>query len=153
MTETMKQQRQAGFLMAKIRQVGERIFMRMLKEYGVEINPAQGRIMFALWQKDDIAINELAQKTQLGKSTLTSMLDRLEKAGYVRRIPSPSDRRKKLIRRTQKDRDIEEQYVKLSQEMTEVWYKDFSEKQVNNFEKALERILQNLIDYENKIVY
>ena len=38
--------------MAKIRQVGERVFFRRLKESGVEINPAQGRIMFALWQKD-----------------------------------------------------------------------------------------------------
>jgi len=148
----MKQQRQAGFLMAKIRQVGERIFVRMLKECGVEINPAQGRIMFALWQKDEIAINELAQKTQLGKSTLTSMLDRLEKAGYIQRIPSPTDRRKKLIRRTQKDRNLEKQYVKLSQELTKVWYENFSENQINDFELALERILQNLIDYENKIV-
>jgi DNA-binding MarR family transcriptional regulator len=151
MAKTMKQQRQAGFLMAKIRQVGERIFMRMLKDYGVEINPAQGRIMFALWQNDDIAINELVRKTQLGKSTLTSMLDRLETAGYIQRIPSSTDRRKILIRRTQKDRDMEKQYVKLSQELTKVWYENFSEKQINDFELALERILNNLIEYENKL--
>ena len=144
----MKEQRQAGFLMAKIRQVGERIFMRKLKEYGVEINPAQGRIMFALWQKDDIAINELARKTQLGKSTLTSMLDRLEKAGYIKRIPSSTDRRKILIRRTQKDRDLEKQYVTLSQDFTKIWYKDFSENQINDFEKALEKILSNLTKTE-----
>ena len=137
--------------MAKIRQVGERIFMRMLKDYGVEINPAQGRIMFALWQNDDIAINELVRKTQLGKSTLTSMLDRLETAGYIQRIPSSTDRRKILIRRTQKDRDMEKQYVKLSQELTKVWYENFSEKQINDFELALERILNNLIEYENKL--
>jgi DNA-binding MarR family transcriptional regulator len=151
MADTMKEQRQAGFLMAKIRQVGERIFMRKLKEYGVEINPAQGRIMFALWQNDDIAINELARKTQLGKSTLTSMLDRLEKAGYIQRVPSLTDRRKTLIRRTQKDRDLEKQYVTLSQNFTKIWYKDFSEYQINNFEKALEKILQNVIDYESEM--
>ncbi|MHC4537337.1 MAG: MarR family winged helix-turn-helix transcriptional regulator [Planctomycetota bacterium] len=75
----MKEKSQAGFLMAKIRQVGERIFVRMSKQHGIEINPAQGRIMFALWQKDGISINELAKKTQLKKSTMTSMLDRLER--------------------------------------------------------------------------
>ena len=53
----MKQQRQAGFLMAKIRQVGERLFERMLNNESIEINTAQGRIMFALWQKDGIPIN------------------------------------------------------------------------------------------------
>ena len=58
----MNRQHQGGFLIAKIRQVAERIFVRKLKQYGIEINPAQGRIIFALWQKDGISINELAQK-------------------------------------------------------------------------------------------
>lgn len=148
MAKSMKEQSQAGFLMAKIRQVGERIFMRKLKEYGVEINPAQGRIMFALWQNDNIPINELARKTQLGKSTLTSMLDRLEKAGYIRRVPSSTDRRKTLIRRTQKDRDLEKQYVTLSQDFSKIWYKDFTKKQIDDFERALEKILSNLTKTE-----
>ncbi|UCE39591.1 MAG: MarR family transcriptional regulator, partial [Thermoplasmata archaeon] len=92
----MKDQNQAGFLMAKIRQVGGRISERILKQHNIEINSAQGRIMFALWQKDGISINELAKKTQLKKSTLTSMLDRLERMGYVRRQRSKKDRRKIL---------------------------------------------------------
>ena len=55
--KNMKSQRQAGFLMAKIRQVSGRIFEQILKDYGIEINSAQGRIMFALWQADGISIN------------------------------------------------------------------------------------------------
>jgi len=150
MTKTMKQQRQAGFLMAKIRQVGERIFDRKLKEYGVEINPAQGRIMFALWQKDGISIQELAKKTQLGKSTLTSMLDRLEAMGYVKRQCCKKDRRKILIKRTEKDKAMEKKYAKVSQEMTEIWYQRFSADEIDGFEAYLQRILNNLVDYENK---
>lgn len=45
----MKTQRQAGFLMAKIRQVSDRVFEQILKEYNIEINSAQGRVMFVLW--------------------------------------------------------------------------------------------------------
>ena len=111
----MKQQRQAGFLMAKIRQVAGRIFERMLNKYGIEINSAQGRIMFALWQQDNISINELAQKTQLKKSTLTSMLDRLERMGYIKRERSEKDRRIILIQRTNKDKNLEKKYVDLYQ--------------------------------------
>ena len=110
----MRQQRQAGFLMAKIRQVAGRIFERMLRDCNIEINSAQGRIMFALWQQDNISIYALAQKTQLKKSTLTSMLDRLEGMGYVRRERSEKDRRKILIQRTSKDKNLERDYVKLS---------------------------------------
>jgi DNA-binding MarR family transcriptional regulator len=146
----MKKQRQAGFLMAKIRQVGERIFDRKLKEYGVEINPAQGRIMFALWQKDGISIQELAKKTQLGKSTLTSMLDRLEAMGYVKRQRCARDRRRIHITRTNKDKALEKEYVRLSKRMTEIWYRGFSAEKINGFEACLQRILDNLVDYENR---
>ncbi|MBW8034267.1 MAG: MarR family transcriptional regulator [Planctomycetes bacterium] len=144
----MKSQSQGGFLMAKIRQVGGRISERMLKDFGIEINSAQGRIMFALWKQDGIAINELAQKTQLKKSTLTSMLDRLEKMGYVRRQRCTKDRRKILIKRTNKDKNLESQYVELSQEITKLYYKGFSKTEIDHFESNLARILNNLTDFE-----
>jgi DNA-binding MarR family transcriptional regulator len=148
MTTKMKQQRQAGFLMAKIRQVSERVFVRRLKDYGIDINPAQGRIMFALWQKDGVAINELVQKTKLEKSTLTSMLDRLEEMGYVKRQRCRKDRRKILIYRTKKDKAMENKYVEVSQELTRLFYKGFSDNQIDHFEQDLERILDNLVEFE-----
>ena len=146
----MKSQRQAGFLMAKIRQVAGRIFERMLKEYDIEINSAQGRIMFALWQADGVSINELAKKTQLKKSTLTSMLDRLEKMGYVRRQRCKKDRRKILIKRTKKDKMLESKYVELSQELTKPFYKGFSKSQIDRFENDLAKILDNLTEFEKE---
>ena len=147
----MKSQRQAGFLMAKIRQVSGRLFEQILKEYGIEINSAQGRIMFALWQQDNISINDLSKKTQLKKSTLTSMLDRLEGMGYIRRKRSKKDRRIILIKRTNKDKTLEKKYVELSQEHTTFFYKGFSESQIDRFEKDLELILKNLTEYESQM--
>lgn len=145
----MKQQRQAGFLMAKIRQVGERLFEGMLNDEGIEINSAQGRIMFALWQKDGVPINELSKKTQLKKSTLTSMIDRLETMGYIKRQRSDKDRRIILIYRTEKDRNMESKYIEVSQKITKLYYKNFSEKEINLFENSLAKILKNLVDREN----
>ncbi|MFC1634346.1 MarR family winged helix-turn-helix transcriptional regulator [Planctomycetota bacterium] len=149
MAETMRQQRQTGFLMAKIRQVAGRIFERMLRDCNIEINSAQGRIMFALWQEDGISINELAKKTQLKKSTLTSMLDRLERIGYVRRERSKEDRRKILIQRASKDKNLEREYVKLSQEHTKLFFHGFSEDQIDRFEEDLKQILKNLMEFES----
>ena len=146
----MIRQRQGGFLIAKIRQVGERIFLRKLKQYGIEINPAQGRIVFALWQHDGISINELGKRTQLKKSTLTSMLDRLERMGYVERRPCSKDRRKILIMRTDKDIDMENKYTEISQEMAELFYGGFSKSEIGRLEEDLERVLNNLTEYESK---
>ena len=145
----MRQQRQGGFLIAKIHQVAGRIFARKLKEHGVdEINPAQGRIMFVLWQEDGISIQELAKRTSLGKSTLTSMLDRLERSGHLRRVRSAKDRRQILIRRTRKDKALESLYVEVSRDMTKLFYGGFSPAEIDRFEKHLKRILDNLTAFE-----
>ena len=141
----MKKQRQGGFLIAKIHQLAGRIFARMLKEHKIdEINPAQGRIMFVLWRNDNIPIAELARQTSLGKSTLTSMLDRLEKSGYLERVLSKDDRRQVLIRRTDKDRAMQDKYIRVSRQMAELFYAGFSNKEIDQFERYLGQIFDNL---------
>jgi len=140
----MKMKSEGGFLIARIHQLSGRIFARMLKECEIEINPAQGRIMFVLWQNDGIPITELARRTSLEKSTLTSMLDRLEDAGYVARVASPDDRRKILIRRTVKDKAWQKIYIRVSQQMTKLFYAGFSKAEIDEFERYLKRIFDNL---------
>ena len=140
----MKKQRQAGFLIAKIHHLAGRIFAGKLKQYNIELNPAQGRIMFVLWRQEGIPIHELARKTSLAKSTLTSMLDRLEADGHIIRRPSADDRRKILVQRTSKDYDWEKRYQRVSREMTELFLGGFSALERDRFEEYLQRVLENL---------
>ena len=148
----MKRQRAGGFLIGKIHRLAHRIFTKKLKEYRINlINPAQGRIMFVLWRNDGISIKELGEKTSLKKSTMTSMLDRLEENGYIKRVPSKEDRRKILIKRTQKDIEMEKKYIEVSQDMTGIYYSGFSDEDKDRFEDYLRRLLKNLVSYEQKI--
>jgi DNA-binding MarR family transcriptional regulator len=143
----MMQKREGGFLIAKIHQVSGRIFAKILKRHGIDqINPAQGRILFALWKKDEVPISELAKKTQLTKSTLTSMLDRLEEAGHTTRIRSKRDRRTIMVKLTENDGHLEKVYSKVSQEMINIFYRRFSQKEIDEFEGHLRRILANLTE-------
>jgi len=145
----MRRSREGGYLIAKIHHLAGRIFARKLKKYNLEeINPGQGRILFALWKEDGISIQQLAEKTQLGKSTLTSMLDRLEESGYIKRVPSRDDRRKILIRLTEKDRALQGLYERVSEEMTKLFYRGFTSAEIEDFERNLERILENLVRHE-----
>jgi DNA-binding MarR family transcriptional regulator len=144
----MKNHRQGGFLMSQIHHLSGRIFAQKLQKYQIEINPAQGRIMFVLWSNDGIPINELSKKTSLAKSTLTSMLDRLEDAGHLVRASSKDDRRRVLVYRTEKDRAWQETYIQVSQEMTRLFYRGFEESEIDAFEGCLRRIFNNLTTYE-----
>ena len=119
----------------------------MLKRDELDVNPGQGRILYVLWQNDEIPINELAKQTALGKSTLTTMLDRLEAEGHLVRVPSKEDRRIILIKLTEKNRALHERYKRVSQEMTELFYRGFTTKEIDTFEDFLVRILRNLSDH------
>ncbi|MHA1461627.1 MAG: MarR family winged helix-turn-helix transcriptional regulator [Candidatus Heimdallarchaeota archaeon] len=146
----MKQQKQGGFLIAKIHQLSGRIFSKLLKNHEIELNPAQGRIMFVLWRNDNITIQELAKKTSLSKTSLTSMLDRLESMGYIKRVPSTDDRRKIFIELSKKDQDFQEKYIQVSKEMTDIFYGDFSDEEINRFENTLKKLYDNLLTYIEK---
>ena len=148
----MRREREGAFLIAQIHQLGGRIFSGLLREHQLnEISPAQGRILFVLWEKDNISIQELAEKTSLSKSTLTIMLDRLEESGHTFRVPSREDRRKILIRLTDKDRALQDRYWKVSGEMIDICYAGFSSQEVDEFENKLRRILSNLKACEKNV--
>ncbi len=117
---------QAGFLITQIKQIGGRVFEKILQQENIsEFNGAQGKILYVLWQHDHISIIELSRLTGLANTTLTSMLDRMEAAGLLRRLPDPGDRRKNLIALTGKAENLKESYDKVSAKMHEVYFKKF----------------------------
>ena len=134
-----------GFLISRIKQVGGRLFDRMLAEADIDaFNGAQGRILYVLWQGDGLTISQLSAQTSLANTTLTSMLDRMEQSGLILREPSPSDRRALLIRLTDKARALREDYDRISQRMNEMYYLGFTEAEIRQFESYLQRVLDNL---------
>ena len=146
----MEKMREGGFLISKIKQISSRIFDKKLKNYGIDLNTAQGRIIFSLWQKDNVPISELAKKTALGKTTLTSMLERLERSGYIIRKVAIGDKRKTLVSLSEKTKSIESRHEAVSKEMTALFYRGLSEKEIDNFERILKHIQVNLVKYEEE---
>ena len=138
-----------GFLISRIKQTGTRLFDRMLAESGIDaFNGAQGRILYVLWQKDDISISSLSGQTSLANTTLTAMLDRMEAAGLIVRKPDPKDRRNRLIALTEKAKSLQDDYTRISGQMDEIYYNGFSEEEIMQFELYLHRILTNLEEKE-----
>lgn len=139
-----------GFLISKIKQIQGRVFEKLLAEHGIsEFNGAQGRILFVLWEQDGITISELSQRTGLAKTTLTSMLDRLEEMGHIQRTSSPQDRRALKIVLTPEARSLKERYDAVSAEMNEIFYGGFSDEEILAFESYLGKVLENLLKKEN----
>ncbi|MCE5246151.1 MarR family transcriptional regulator [bacterium] len=140
----MSGRRQGGFLVAKIHRLGGRVFARMLRERGIVIDPAHGRVLFVLWDQGPTTIAELAKRVSLGKSTLTHTIDRLEAAGQIVRVRGAEDRRKVTVQLTPGNRRLRALYGAVSREMTDLFYGGFSEKEADRFDAHLRRVLANL---------
>ena len=143
-------EREGGFLVTQIHHLGRRVFSELLKEQGLEFGPGQGRILFALWQGDGVPINELIKKTLLRKSTLSELLDNLERAGHVKREQSAEDKRKVLVSLTDTTRKMYDVYIKVSVDMTKIFYRGLEPEEIDEFEAYLRRVLENLVIQETR---
>jgi len=140
-----------GFLVTKIKQLGDRIFERILAEKNIDaFNGAQGRILYVLWQEDGVPIKIISEKSGLAITSLTTMLERMEKNGLISRKTDEADKRKTLLFLTDKAKELKEAYDSVSNEMGIIYYRDFTDKEILQFEEYLNRIRVNLEEWSDK---
>ena len=131
--------------MSRIRHAGGRVWEKMLKESGVDaFNGAQGRILYVLWEHGAMTITEIGRLTSLAKTTLTSMLDRMQESGLIMRSPDRNNRRQIIVSVTDKAEEYREVYERLSERMNALTYAGFSESELLDYERKLNRVLGNL---------
>jgi DNA-binding MarR family transcriptional regulator len=64
-----------------------------------DVTIAQSRLLMGI-DTAGTRLSVLAERAQIAKQTATALVDRLEVAGYVERVPDPSDGRARLVRMT-----------------------------------------------------
>ena len=145
----MVKKTRGGTLLSQVHQVCGRVWNKILRENDMaDLEGARGRIIFALWGKDGVPIKTLCEKTSLDKSTLTGIIDRLERDGYVERKSSETDKRSTLISLTGKEQEFAKNIQKVSTQMNKIFYKGFSDDEIIQFEEMLTRILENCKEAE-----
>jgi DNA-binding MarR family transcriptional regulator len=68
------------------------------------INRTDGRCLDILDQHGQMTAGALARESGLSSGAITTLLDRLERAGYVRRVRDTADRRRVLVELTDEAR-------------------------------------------------
>jgi DNA-binding MarR family transcriptional regulator len=137
-----------GFYITRIKHLQARIFEKLLTENGIEISSGQGRILFVLWKEDHLTVSEISQKTSLAKNTVSIIVDGMVQKGILERNINPANRRQTIISLTEYARDLQEKYEQVSQQMNHLFYQGFSEKEREEFEGYLARILDTLTQFE-----
>ncbi|MEA3332458.1 MAG: MarR family transcriptional regulator [Pseudomonadota bacterium] len=101
------------FSLGKVSRQMTRVYRERLAQYG--LSQPQFFLLIALYEEDGILITRLAEKVALDKSTLTGILDRLERDGLVSRQAKPDDRRAIHVRLTERS-------LSLQDDLTHIYY-------------------------------
>ena len=104
---------------------------------------SHGNILFQLSINKAITMKELAAKINRDKSTTTVLVRKLEQEGLVTATIDSSDKRNKILTLTEKGTEYNALMKKLSKELLSKFYKDFSDKEIEQFSEFLNRIEKN----------
>lgn len=104
---------------------------------GVKITLVQAGILFLINEKNGRAMSELGQLLSLDNSTVTGLIDRLEKSGFVLRKANPKDRRMSLIHITRQGIKEVNKAKTVINRVNEEIKSDFSKEEIESFKKIL----------------
>ena len=136
-----------------IRLLNGRIFQRLLSQDPEALyRSEQGKILAVLWNSETgcATATDIALATGLANNTLTTMIKNLEEKNLVTVSPCGLDKRKKYLVLTDLGWSQQEVSDRVSQELDAIYYKGFSDKEIEQFEDFQERILANLKEKENE---
>ena len=108
------------------------------------LTPPQYFVFNALWMGDGISVGELGERVSLDSSTLTGVIDRMERSGYVERQLNPQDRRSVLVFLTAKAREVGPRILEFADKLDASLRQPFSNEEMDTFEQVLRSLAEPL---------
>ena len=129
-------------LVSKIHEKGCRFIVEALKENGADgLVPSHGEILVCLYQYNKMTMKDIADKIHKTRPTVTVLVDKLEKLGYVKREVSSEDSRYTYIILTKKGEDFKPVFERISNDLNDMLYKNLSMSEADKLEQLLKKII------------
>ena len=125
------------FLISKVCQKLIINLQKAFSESGLEVTPIQVMLLFFLQKNDGSSLTQISQGLMLENPTVTGLIDRLEKSGYVKRSDHPNDRRVYLIHLTEKGKRVAIKALPIIKNLNEEIKKGYSKEEIEGFKKVL----------------
>lgn len=132
-------------LISRIQNKANRLITAELKKHSIEgLAPVHGDILLALFFHHQISMQELATLIDRKKSTITTLVEKLIRLGYVKKERSETDNRSYLISLTPKGKELKEPLIDISTTLLETVYRDIPTDEQVQLVKSLSKIFKNL---------
>ena len=109
-----------------------------LQEY--DVTPSQYGVLSCLWGKSHATPKQIAEILSLETSTISGVLDRMQKKNLIDRVVNKEDRREVQVIITEKGKALEEPITRIIDDVNEAVLKDFPNEEVLKLKAALRKI-------------
>lgn len=110
--------------------------------------PSHAEIILFLQSGGRKTMQEIARHIQRDKSTLTVLINKLERKGFVKRVPGLADRRKTYIEPQASCAIVEKEIKKIYNKVNRLLVKDLSASDKKSLAKLLEICRGSLLEQE-----
>jgi MarR family transcriptional regulator for hemolysin len=104
----------------------------------------QFEVLAWLSRERELSQSDLAERMRIEAPTLVGVLDRMERDGWIQRIPDDNDRRKKLIRPTDRVMPAWAQMVACGEAVRARATQGLNEEQLSGLREVLAAICENM---------
>ena len=132
------------FLIKRTSKAFIRRLNRNFSQAGQNITGEQWRMLRCLWYQDGQRQQDLAEKAHKDKTSITRIVDSMEKRDLVVRIPDRLDRRQKLIYLTDKGKRLREESMQVAQKTSLEAQQGIEPEHLDVFRDVLAKIHNNL---------
>ncbi len=132
-------------LISKIRGKVNRLIVSELAKQGIDgIVTSHGDIINALLRKSRLTMAEIAERIGRDKSTVTALVDKLVRLGYLVKERDTEDTRIVYVTLTQKGNELKPIFETISDRILDVFYMDISDNEKEELVTILNKIYKNL---------
>ena len=135
-------------LLMQICMLNRRRMHALLDEIG--LYRGQPHVLRALWDQEGLTHSELAHRLHRSPATITNMLKRMQKAGFVERRPDPADERVSRVYLTDAGREIQERVQRVWREIEAQSFAGFGDQERDQLQGHLVRVRDNLLRKEER---
>ncbi len=133
------------YLVSRASLTATSVLKRELTAIGASnVSPAYLGVLMSLWNRDGVGAVELGRGAGLEPSTMTGLLDRMERDELLERRPDPSDRRAQRICLTDTGRDLRDPVLQMVSDAMAKATSGFSEQELSTTKNVLQQFLSNM---------
>jgi MarR family multiple gene transcriptional regulator MgrA len=130
-----------------LRMLNNKLTAQCNKDMGeVDLTGSQSNIMGYLMLNEGREVNQRDIELEFGlmNPTVTGILNRLEKKGFINRVKSEVDGRYKRVELTERGREVPEAIRKKAADMGKRLLKGLSESEIESLENTLKKLIDNI---------